>query len=117
MKAKQKCGLARPRVDLETARQFVRNLTQVLKLPPGLIYQMRVDPDGAITLMLNPDPEGVWDTEKLAKDAKAANDKLKAMGGITVQSSGFGQYNLLHQPPSIHLKLKKETCGVLSKSA
>ncbi|GFO24518.1 hypothetical protein PoB_005102300, partial [Plakobranchus ocellatus] len=58
------------------------------------VFLFRVDPDGSVTLKLNPDPEGKWDTETLADKARSpkTNSKLKDMGGITVVTSGFGDY-------------------------
>ncbi|CAL1542082.1 unnamed protein product, partial [Lymnaea stagnalis] len=71
--------------------QFVQNLTEILNLPPGLVYLVQVGPGRMISLEVNTDPHGKWDAEKIAKEAQNVNELLKKATGINIEGAGVGR--------------------------
>ncbi|XP_059163240.1 receptor-type tyrosine-protein phosphatase N2-like [Physella acuta] len=71
--------------------QFVQNMTEILKLPPGLIFLVQVGPGRMVSLNVNTDPKGTWDAEKIAKEAQNVNEDLVKATGISIEGAGVGR--------------------------
>ncbi|BFY98162.1 hypothetical protein BsWGS_01202 [Bradybaena similaris] len=75
-------------VNASSAEQFVQNLTEMLRIPPGLVQLLNVGPGAVISLKVLTDPDGIWDAEKIAREAENAKDRLEKLTGVRVEGEG-----------------------------